>query len=208
MQMQHIAQQLVSALELALSVFEEKRRRMDASRERAEAMHMRLMNVLKGYRAGESASPFGDRKAQFLDTMKDLRAESNAQAVMSLSKRREEAFCDCYDALIRLYAYPQAQSGAEKVAALLRSIRLLEVSDEMLTPPNFASPESPGTTENETGEQRRQHWAGTALDFLGSMDGFREKVQHTYEEKHEQAVNLLRQAIDEARAIADASAVS
>jgi hypothetical protein len=122
-----------------------------------------------------------------------------------LSIRWERTFCDGYEALMRLYLHPQARAQAERVAALLRAVRLLQVEHGTPEPPPFSPPMPLESNAAESPDERKRRRADMALNFFGGMEGWHEKVRRSYQEKADQVGSLLREALAEATALAESS---
>ncbi len=111
------------------------------------------------------------------------------------------SLCDSQIALMRLYVYPEAQAGAERIAELLRTLRLLQVEHVPRTLP--PAPSLPTiNAETASAEERQQQKIGMSLDFMQGMSGYREQVKQSYQEKRNRTETLLKQAYEEAEALA------
>lgn len=140
-----IARSLVLSIQEALNVFAAQGKRADKARELADATQVQLKRLLESRPAGVPPDT-----APFLQSIRrnhapeQLHEEHRADA--ELRVRWETAFCDISLALMRLYAHPAAHRRAEEVAAVIRDIRLLQVEDIDVTPPEFPDFSQPGNT--------------------------------------------------------------
>jgi hypothetical protein len=201
------AKSLVAALGEAVTVFEEQGRHAEQARDEAEAIHTRFTRVLERYQASGGAEPTVDPRAQWLSGAGGSRSleavQEQVRESTRLSARWEQAFCDSYEALMRLYAHPEARASAERIATLLRTVRLLQFETQPCDPPPFQLSGAAADSEAETTPERKRRMASMALDFFGGMDAWHEKVQDTWQEQAERTASLLREALSEAQIIAD-----
>jgi hypothetical protein len=70
-----------------------------------------------------------DWKAALGDWSSAESIEQQSRAAFESGLRWEAAYCDIYEALMRLCEHPEARETAQKVAGLIREVRLLQVAD-------------------------------------------------------------------------------
>lgn len=201
---QELAQNLVDALGEVRAVEAEQKQRAEAARQQADTSQEQFLSFLRAQQsdaADAEAQQRRQRMEQMRSRLSSLGGADRLSDMSALALRRETALCAGQLALMRLYAFSEAQASAERIAELLRSLRLLQIDTPPATPPPAPSlPE--GLAENASPGDRQQQKIGFALDFFQGMDGYREKVQQRYQDKIERSDALLEQACQEAEALA------
>ena len=202
---QEAVQNLVDALAAARAVYGTQRQSAEDARQNAEGTEEPFLSFLKAQQFDATSAEAQERQRQLLEQMRSRRSSQfGIEHLADMSARNlrwETALCDSQIALMRLYAYPEAQAGAERIAELLRTLRLLQVEHVPRTPP--PAPSLPAiNTETASEEERQQQKFGMALDFMQGMSGYREQVRQSYQERSNRTETLLRQAHEEAEALA------
>lgn len=215
------AADLVASLRAALAVFEEQLQRAEALRARAGRSHERLSEFLRlGLEGADPAETRRHRQQWFEEMRREFGRGSgweDMRASRALSRRWSTAFCDAYEALMRVYPCVEAQERARQVAATLRSIRLLEVDIPVPEPPEFPKPDinlAEHTREAEAGvspaperlaaggERTSTQRFEMARDFFQRMDPYHERVLEELNERSARTGELLREALRQAEALA------
>jgi hypothetical protein len=149
---------LVTSLDEALAVFHLQQDELEAVRRHSDRVHEVLMRSLEGAQLSEQS--LGEARQRLTTELQaDFASPDHHLQSARLSLRWETALCDAFDALIRLYAAPELQEPTIRVAARLRAIRLMAVSDteaDMARLPRFLP--KPGTQQ-----------PGGMRSMLGSM---------------------------------------
>ena len=197
---------LIAALEEALAVREAQELRVEEAQQQADHTHQRFTNMMQAFQSGSEENVAAARQ-QRMAAMRNSLASSSMESVQDsvrLSARWEQALSDSCEALMRLYAFPEARPAAEKIMACISAIRLLQVADRDGELPVFDAPSLPPTSEtNEEGSaERKRRMAGMALNFMSGMGGYVEKNRQTYHEKSEQTHHLLLESLSEATSLA------
>ena len=131
-----IARSLVFTIQEALDVFAAQGQRADEARKLADATHAQLKRLLEPRPPSEPRDTSGFLQSiREHQTPEQLRQDHRADA--ELRVRWETAFCDVSLALMRLYAYPAARRRTDQIAAVIRDVRLLQVEDVDVAPPEF-----------------------------------------------------------------------
>ncbi len=197
------AQRLVDALANIVSLSVVADRRPEEARRRFSDVQTRFNERMETYLAGRDTGGIPGYAKHKLSS-ESIRERINES--IDEAAQRERAFCDSYEALMHLYAYPEAQPAAAKIASLLREIRLLQVPEPISgSPPTLtlshepeegASVEAPGELRRRVGQQ--------AMGFFRAMHERSEMTQRSAEEKIERTNSLLREALREAQALSKA----
>lgn len=216
------AGRLVASLEEALEVFDIQHQEIEVTKRWSDGLSERFQQLIRDRQEGRPPDPSLQEE---LLAHQQARAEEwstgktneRFQASSHLSLRWETAFCDMFDALMQLHAYPEWREDTTRIAAQIREIRLLQVdnADEF---PSLA-PAMPETTDQfasavgqpETGVPASLLSGGSfdrfkyVQSFMARMDDHRQKVQKVYAEKLTRTRNGLVTALAAARELAGAN---
>lgn len=202
---QQMTQKLVAALTDAQINFEAQRQSAEESRRQAEVTHHRFMSLMTEFKTQGNSERFANLKQAMDAAMLEkssLGERANSRLdITTLSRQWNVLLADAQDALMRLYAFPLAQSSAEKIAVCLREIRLMGHEEISESPPAFVLPPPLPDNPPPTLLERKQHQAGMALDLVGGMDGYMAKVQENAEMQFRRTRELLHQARQEAESL-------
>jgi hypothetical protein len=202
---QEAAQDLVTALTEACTVCALQQQRADTARQNAETSHQQFLSLLTAQQSDATGAEAEQQRRQWWERAKgDLSAQTGQERfteMSALSMRWEQALSDSQIALMRLYAFPEALESSERIADMLRSLRLLQTAEPPRTrPPLPSSPRVEGEAPSE-GDRKAQKVA-MALEFMRGMDRHLEEVRQSYQEKGNRTEALLKQAREEAEALA------
>jgi hypothetical protein len=200
---------LEASIQEALDVFELQGERAEAARRMAASTQERFQHFMAAQEAGDTAGLERWRnelraRAEQRSTISDIRETEQ------LSVRWETAFCDAYTALMRLYAFPELREGAERVASLVRTIRLLQVEGMAAEIESFESPFPvalrPGgedtVADNSAGGTDPQSNRTLMRRFMEKMETFREQFQSGANQKTDLTERYLREALAAVRELA------
>ena len=202
---QEACRNLVDALAEARAVNAEQKQRVEAARQKAESTQEGFLSFLKAQQSDVASAEAQQQRRQQMEQVRSRLSSQGFQEDIvessALNLRWVQAFCDSQIALMRLYAYPEAQASAEQIAAQIRALRLLEV--ERPLPATLPEPKLPDANAEDLSEEERQREKiGMALNFMQGMDGYRERVKQSYQERSDQTQTLLKQMYEEAEALA------
>jgi len=206
-----LARSLEACLEEVLAVYTIQGEHAEAAKRHAEATRARFDQVMAGLKSGDPTAR--------QDWMADISARTDMTSVSAtirdsgqLSLRWETAFCDAYDALIGLAAFPELRESAGRVSELIRTLRLLQVESFNAELP--AVDDSPqlqdifrldAKVEPEVGSQSGE--ASSKYDrvqgFMGRMDVMYEKIQEGFAEKIRLTDQALHAALHAAREVVE-----
>jgi hypothetical protein len=201
------ARRVVAALETALTIHDQGVESVEETRRRTGAVRAQLDVVLalrrKGLRAGPAFAG-GDPSGPSSGGRMPYPGSPDELSTVALhGVRWETALCDCAECLMRLYAYPEAREAAERISALLRTLRLLQVSEFAPPMPQLA-PSFPGSGENDPADtdptpgQMNPH----ILRFFEMMDDYLEEYHRACDERMATVRRTLEEAVSEARSLA------
>ncbi len=202
---QEACQNLVDALAEARAVNAEQKQHTTAARQKAEGVEEQVLSMLKAQQADVASADAQQQLRQYYERTRSRLPSQDEEAnrllhVTSLRLRWETALCDSQLALMRLYAYTEAQAGAEQIAEMLRTLRLLQVKE--VPRPRPMPPLPTADIENASQKDQQRQNIGMALDFIKGMSGYTEQVQQSYQERSDQTQTLLKQIYEEAEALA------
>lgn len=194
---------LEASIQEALDVFELQGERAEAARRMAASTQERFQHFMAAQEAGDRVGLERLRNemragAEQRSTISDIRESEQ------LSIRWETAFCDAYAALMRLYAFPELRAGAERVAGLIRTIRLLQVEGMAAEIESFENPflNTPGPLGSGEDAAGKSSASGTDAPsnrtlirrFMEKMETYREQFQSGADRKITLTDQYLREA--------------
>lgn len=116
------------------------------------------------------------------------------------SRRREACLFEALEALMHLYAFPDAQPTCNHVFQCLKQVRMIDVGDdptELAVEPDFGTPS--GNNPSEVQRQMLRHVA----DFQSRMRERMEKQQAKWDEQIKRSDALVAEALALARSLLD-----
>lgn len=116
------------------------------------------------------------------------------------SKRREACLFEALEALMHLYAFPEAQSICNQVFRCLKQLRMIDVGNDptgLAVEPNFGMPSADNPTEMQR-QMLRQ-----VADFQSRMRERMEKQQAKWDEQIKRSDALVAEALASARSLLD-----
>lgn len=178
--------ELCRAARELLTVFDRQQAEAEAARERAEASRAVFDRYMESFRTGSEPASREDRSQTLLRALRTAGGMDDAQAsfrdLADLSRRWETGFCDLYEALIRLNAYPEVRTAVAQVAAQVRTIRLMQLTrDEdvdltLLPEPPVSFGRLPEVGDQHGLEMFRRERAESAQRFMSGMDDYVREV--------------------------------
>ena len=191
------ARALVIALEEAITVFDEQHKASETAKSRTETLRDRLDKMLEARIAGKKPD-----QPTFSDQGVGAQIET-IRGFTELASRWEEAFCDISQALMRLYAFPQARHVAEQISGIVRIIRTLQTESAECNLPGGAFPslQMAGNPDAIDLTARKKQMAKFTQEFFSNADTYYNKVMTDYQEKAGQTRRLLEEALDAARSL-------
>lgn len=192
---------LIDLLTTLMDVFRRQEERAELARQAAEETRARFDARVASYIQGKGKmSDPAPLEGVPLNRLSPGAIREDIRESARLSVLWESSFCDAYEALMRLCAFPEARDTAERIARLLRSVRMLQV--EHLDQETAGPPHLPDIAPIGPDEDRRARLAGFAMEFLRGMDARRDKALAAYRQNAEQTEELLREALELARTLA------
>jgi hypothetical protein len=193
------AQRLVASLREAIEVFEEQGKQAEIARETAERTRQ-VFSQWANRRSEQTDAALSTDAQQPLRSLLSSQpslemVQDDARASGLLSLRWETAFCDVYEALMQLCAYPEARPVTESITGKIRALRLLQVEQFSEESPAFTPPT---LNPDPDGPSRRER----ALSFMLEMDRHLETVVDGFDEKIQLTASYLRDALSEAETLA------
>lgn len=203
-----IARSLGFTIQEALDVFAAQGKRADEARKAADATHAQLQRLLEPRPPGEPPDTSGViQSIREHQTPEQVRQDHRADAALRV--RWETAFCNIYQALMLLYAYPAAHRRADQIEAVIRNIRLLQVEDVDVAPPEFPDPSRLSGGDAPLGSAEAPSSAGFAPDrkreilrkMLGTTTPHQDRMRDAYVLRIDQTRSWLIQARELATAL-------
>ena len=215
------AGRLIASLEEALEVFDIQHQETEVTKRWSDGLTERFQRLIRDRQEGKPPDPslqeelLAHQRAR-AEEWSTGKANERFQASSHLSLRWETAFCDMFDELMQLHAYPERRDDAARIAAQIREIRLLQVdnADEFpsLAP---ATPETTDESASAVGQPKTGVPASLlsgggfdkfkhAQSFMAQMDDHRQKVQKVYSEKLTRTRSGLVTALAAAQELATA----
>ncbi len=190
---------LVAALREMVAVKEEQTRQAESARLHSEQVREKFQRLLDARRAGAGVQ---EADAAIQEDILHARCRDRLDEIRhteQLSRKREEAFLDAQEALMRLYADPAARDATGDIAAILRALRLLNFEGRLEAPPALEPPPLPPVDD----PQARETWKLDVFQgFSATMDAWHTERRKELEELMERSDALLRQALAQAENLA------
>jgi hypothetical protein len=205
--MQQQVQRLIVALEDLIAAFDTERLLVEEMQKQSETTHQRFTSMMQSMQSGSEENLAASRQQRVEEMRNSLSSSSAMESIQTaarLSMRREQALSDSCDALMRLYAFPEARPAAERIMDAVRVVRLLQMQEGAKEFPTFDAPPVPPAleTSEEGSAERKRRMAGMAQNWVTGMDGYVEKTRQTYLAMSEQTRHLLLEALSEAKNLA------
>lgn len=122
--MQQAAQRLAASLEEALAVLDQREADRESERRQAKTLRDRVSRRLARLSRSLELDSF---PAEQWDPPREIRARIRLGQDLSLCWIT--AVCDIWQALMQLYAHPEAQPCAQRIALLIRAVQVAQVPE-------------------------------------------------------------------------------
>ena len=191
--LQEAARALADALNEACAIQARQQQIVETMRQTTESSEQNLLSFLSASQSDPAGEEAQRRRREMNERMrKNVAGANRLDETRALSRQSEQALCDSQIALMRLYAFPEAQAHCENIAITLRDLRLLpfEKTPE-IKPPAPSSDFADATLSDE--EQKKRKFA-MAFDFMQGMSERYREVTQAHEDQAKRAEALLNQA--------------
>lgn len=158
------------------------------------------MALLTAQQSDPSGAEAQKQRREMSERMRGALSEGNRLTeIKAASSQWETSLCDSETALMRLYAFPEAQESCEHIAEALRDLRLLGFAETPEIKAFMPSADFGGSPDSE--EEQKQQKVTMALNFMQRMTAHHKQVTQFHEEQSQRTETLINQAREQAEAL-------